>query len=303
MKKICSFIVAFTLLTSKFYNINAYAQDIDYDTTMKQDLLSLFMAYPEDIIDIEKQDNGLVYLVMKSGNKIVYDDKKEKTQQEKLVNGDLQDMMEQVYPLEKIDDLMEENFDPGRIRVYSLLNEVYGSSREQIEKNLTNVNFAYQNYRFNKNNKAAENLDNASKKLLILAKTNTKIGPFINPSNGTFNYRIISGTGRLSPHAYGLAIDIASDKRDYWKWASREQGKARLLQYPDELVKTFEENNFVWGGKWGHFDILHFEYRPEIILKARYFGDNKGEKANWYEGVPCDETIKTYIEKIDKALS
>ena len=42
--------------------------------------------------------------------------------------------MEQIYPLEKIDDLMEENFDPGRIRAYSLLNEVYGSSREQIEK-------------------------------------------------------------------------------------------------------------------------------------------------------------------------
>ncbi|WP_283591358.1 M15 family metallopeptidase [Clostridium butanoliproducens] len=300
MKKICSLIIVFTLFISQFYNINVYAQNMDYDTTMKQDLLSLFMAYPDHLVDVEKQNNGLVYLVTKSGNKIVYDDKKEKTQQEKLANGDLQDMMEQIYPLEKIDDLMEENFDPGRIRAYSLLNEVYGSSREQIEKNLTNVNFAYQNYRFNKNNSAAESLDKVSKTLLELTKTNNKIGAFINPANGTFNYRIISGTGRLSAHAYGIAIDIASDKRDYWKWATRDQGKARLLQYPDELVKIFEENNFIWGGKWGHFDILHFEYRPEIILKAKYFGHSNKERANWYEGVPNDERIREYIEKIDK---
>lgn len=300
MKKICSFIIVFSLFISQFYNINAYAQNTDYTTIMKQDLLSLFMAYPDHIVDVEKQDNGLVYLVTKSGNKIVYDDKKEKSQQEKLANGDLQDMMEQVYPLEKTEDLMEENFDPGRVRSYLLLNEVYGSSREQIEKNLTNVNFAYQNYRFNKNNSAAESLDKVSKTLLELAKTNNKISSFINPANGTFNYRIISGTGRLSAHAYGIAIDIASDKRDYWKWATREQGKARLIQYPDELVKVFEENNFIWGGKWGHFDILHFEYRPEIILKAKYFGDNKEDKNNWYEGVPNDEKIKEYIEKIDK---
>ncbi len=91
------------------------------------------------------------------------------------------------------------------------------------------------------------------------------------PCSGTFNYRLISGTNRLSPHAFGIAIDLASDKRDYWKWASKEAGEKRLASYSNELVEIFENNGFVWGGKWSHFDILHFEYRPEIILKARYF--------------------------------
>jgi hypothetical protein len=21
----------------------------------------------------------------------------------------------------------------------------------------------------------------------------------------------------------------------------------------------------IWGGKWGHFDTMHFEYRPELL--------------------------------------
>ena len=25
----------------------------------------------------------------------------------------------------------------------------------------------------------------------------------------------------------------------------------------------------IWGGKWHRFDIMHFEYRPEIILQAK----------------------------------
>jgi hypothetical protein len=25
----------------------------------------------------------------------------------------------------------------------------------------------------------------------------------------------------------------------------------------------------VWGGKWWHFDTMHFEYRPELIAFAK----------------------------------
>ena len=135
----------------------------------------------------------------------------------------------------------------------------------------------------------------------MLSKTIGGIGSILYPASGTYNYRVISGTGRLSPHSYGIAIDLKSDKRDYWKWSSDKQGKERLKDYPKELVEAFEKNNFVWGGKWGHFDILHFEYRPEIILKARYFG-NFNNNSTWYEGVPLDDTTKKYIEIIDNSL-
>ena len=197
---------------------------------------------------------------------------------------------------------MEENFDPGRSRVYELLSEVYGSSRKDIESKL--INLGYPNYQFNSSNKAAESLKVVMKELIPIAKENHSIGNCIFPASGTYNYRLIAGTNQLSPHSYGIAIDLAVNKKDYWKWSSKADGDKRLSSYPSEIVEVFERNNFIWGGKWGHFDIMHFEYRPEIILKTRYFKDNKKdtEKA-WYDGVPLDDVfIKNSIEKINQEL-
>ncbi|NUM57423.1 MAG: M15 family metallopeptidase, partial [Bdellovibrionaceae bacterium] len=27
----------------------------------------------------------------------------------------------------------------------------------------------------------------------------------------------------------------------------------------------FESEGFIWGGKWNHYDTMHFEYRPELF--------------------------------------
>jgi hypothetical protein len=32
---------------------------------------------------------------------------------------------------------------------------------------------------------------------------------------------------------------------------------------------VFEKHGFVCGGKWYHFDTMHFEYRPEIIAASQ----------------------------------
>jgi hypothetical protein len=39
-------------------------------------------------------------------------------------------------------------------------------------------------------------------------------------------------------------------------------------EIPWEIVEIFERHGFVWGGKWYHYDTMHFEYRPEIVLSA-----------------------------------
>ena len=301
MKKINIFIVCF-LIIFNIPTVNTKAtQDRDYKTEMKQDILILMLAYPEYIVGVEKKSDDEVYCVMKSGKKIIYDDKKQKSHEEKLTNPDLQDMLEQDYPLEKNNEIMDKNFDPGRARHYELLNEVYGSSKNAIEKNLIALKYGYTNYQFNSKNKANTSLEAALKEVIPMAKSRGDIGSILYPASGTFNYRVISGTGRLSPHSYGIAIDLKSDKRDYWKWSSEKDGNSRLLQYPKELIEAFEKNNFVWGGKWGHFDILHFEYRPEIILKAKYFG-NWNSSSKWYEGVPLEEATNKYIDIINNAL-
>ncbi|AGK96135.1 M15 family metallopeptidase [Clostridium pasteurianum] len=306
MRKIITFLMTALIIFSINCNTKALSKNSEepnYDLTMKQDLLILMMAYPEYVDNITRDSNNNVYLVVKSAKKILYDDKKTKSFEEKLNNPDLQDMLEQIYPLEPVTKLMDKNFDPGRSRVYGLTETVYGASRQQIEKNLTMVHTGYGSFQFNKNNKASEALNNSFKELRGMTNENKKIAAFLAHCSGTYNYRIIAGTGRLSPHAFGTAIDLASDRRDYWKWASREQGEKRLLSYSKEVVEVFEKNNFVWGGKWGHFDILHFEYRPEIILKARYFGKNQESDKLWYNGVPVEqENVKNFIEKIENAL-
>ncbi|MBU3111330.1 M15 family metallopeptidase [Clostridium lacusfryxellense] len=273
-----------------------------YNVTIKQDILCLMIAYPEHIINIDKK-NGFVYLVLKSGKKLLYDDKTHKTPENKLTNPDLQDTLEQTYPLTPIKTLMKDNFDPGRCRSYGLLTEVYGSSKQVIESKLSRVSFGSNNYQFNNSSNASTSLKEVMKQLIPLAQSNANVRKCLFPCSGTFNYRLISGTNRLSPHAYGIAIDLASDKRDYWKWASKSEGEKRLASYSNELVEIFEKYGFVWGGKWSHFDILHFEYRPEIILKSRFFANSIDSKKHWYEGAPTDQNdVKKIIEKVDKIL-
>ena len=134
----------------------------------------------------------------------------------------------------------------------------------------------------------------------VLLKSEPNIYNFVYPVNGTYNYRVIAGTSQLSPHAFGIAIDLKSNPHDYWRWATKEQGQSRLASYPQNLVQAFEEQGFIWGGKWAHFDFLHFEYRPEIVIKSKYMVKKAGD--TWYEGYPDTATIQGYIAKIDKAF-
>lgn len=274
-----------------------------YETTMKRDILCLMIAYYEYIAGLEKKEDDKVYVVMQSGNKILYDDKTEKNFKQRLENPDLQDMMDQIYPVIPINKIMDENYDPGRIRSYPILKEVYGNDRNEIEKNLVNVTVGYKKYPFNKMNSATRELSQVMKELAELSKNDWKISTNVYPSSGTYNYRYIADTNRLSPHAFGIAIDLKRDKRDYWKWASKEQGEARIKEYPKKIVEVFERHNFVWGGKWSHFDILHFEYRPEIVLKAKYFSDKVADNDPWYEGVSLNnKKTREYIKLIEEVL-
>lgn len=278
-------------------------QPCNYNINMKRDLLCLIMAYPEHIINIENNKDGRVYIVMKSGNKILYDDKRNKNFNEKLSNPDLQDMLEQTYPLSSSGKLMPDDFDPGRIRVYALFKEVYGSSKNQVEDNLISIKTGYGSCTFNKNNGAAKALEGAMMDIKSLIDSNKGLYGFVFPTMGTFNYRLISGTNMLSVHSFGTAIDFATSKWDYWKWAKKEQGQKRLGTYPKEIVEAMENHGFIWGGKWGHFDIMHYEYRPELIIKAKYFSKEPEKGKLWYEGVPLeDDNTKKYIELIEKVL-
>lgn len=264
----------------------------------KRDILCLMIAYPSYIKDVEYKD-GYIYILMRSGEKILYDDKKNKNFEEKILNADIQDMMEQIYPIGNSFKLMDENFDPGRARCYPFFKSIYGRNKSEIEKNLTIVKTPFGSFQFNKNNNADVSFEKVMRDIYILKQDNN-INKFILPISGTYNYRNIAGTNNLSAHSFGIAVDLSANKDDYWRWTNREKGSKRIEIYPKKVVLEFEKNNFIWGGKWGHFDIMHYEYRPEIILKAKYFSNYSNGEA-WYGSISYDK-YKEYIDKIDKAF-
>jgi len=79
-------------------------------------------------------------------------------------------------------------------------------------------------------------------------------------------------------HSFGMTIDINIKYSNYWRWAvadKTEDGKRPIIyknRIPLEIVKIFEDNGFIWGGKWYHYDTMHFEYRPELIAISKAAG-------------------------------
>lgn len=85
--------------------------------------------------------------------------------------------------------------------------------------------------------------------------------------SGAFHWRAIKGTKRLSLHSFAVAVDVGVERSDYWRW-TKPDAQGRYVwrnRIPLEVVEVFERHGFLWGGKWYHFDTMHFEYRPELL--------------------------------------
>jgi hypothetical protein len=101
-------------------------------------------------------------------------------------------------------------------------------------------------------------------------------------SAGGFAWRGISDTRGRSFHSMGLAVDLLPrgwrNRKIYWNW-EKNKGNPGWMMIPVEerwmpplpVVEAFEEEGFIWGGKWPVWDNMHFEYRPELILGRAMF--------------------------------
>ncbi|MEE0933592.1 MAG: M15 family peptidase [Clostridium sp.] len=221
--KIICFVMILLVIPYKVYGITI--EESKYITHVKQDLLVLMLAYPEQIIDIEKDSNDSIYIVMKNGKKILYDDKKEKTYDQKFFNADLEDTLSDIYPLNMIDKVMDDNYDPGRIRNYGFLGAMYGESKSEIEKNLKSISTYYGTVMFSTVNKASEELKAALNDIANTLQRGSRDESYVAPLSGGYNYRHIQDTGLLSAHAYGISIDLNRNDSDYWKWVSKKEAK------------------------------------------------------------------------------
>ncbi|MDR2537639.1 MAG: M15 family metallopeptidase [Treponema sp.] len=99
-------------------------------------------------------------------------------------------------------------------------------------------------------------------------------------SIGAWNWRNIAGSASRSFHSYGTAIDLlmktVPGKETYWLWTQQKGVDFRAVPEEDKLnpprsvVCVFEDEGFIWGGKWATYDTMHFEYHPELIYLSFY---------------------------------
>lgn len=218
-------------------------------------------AYPLDIVAI---DTGA--LVFASGTRLPLDDELDKTFEQRLESTDPQDMFHDPYPWGSDIAQPARNFDPGRYRTDALFKEIYGATRSAVGAQLVEVTWlagsAPTRVPVHRKYGIAERLTRISASLEALGPD---MLPYLRAPAGSFNWRPIAGTDRMSAHSYGIAIDINVDFADYWRWAG---GGAEPSEYrnriPKPIVDAFEAEDFIWGGRWYHYDTMHFEFRPEL---------------------------------------
>lgn len=157
---------------------------------------------------------------------------------------------------------------------------LWGRSEGEIREHGRSIRFL--DHRMFVNELLIDPLAAVERDILAAASRSTEVADWLEDLDVTYSfiYRRIDGSPTRSHHAWGLAIDLVPSTYDgrhvYWRWSRDldEEGwdeipMAQRWSPPRRVVEIFERHGFVWGGKWAHFDTIHFEYRPEILLYNR----------------------------------
>jgi len=243
-----------------FCFVSAFAQD-----TIPLAAKKLIKCYPDFISGFS--DNHLLF---KDGSRILWDDGiKNKSFKALLEKPDLKDMFGQAYMAGELKSPPPKNFDPGRVRNETFFMKVYGSTEKQVSQRLTEITWCPKLVGRKIRITTVNGID---KKLVQISKEldeHPELKKYLTNIGGTFAWRNIAGTDRHSMHSFGMTIDINTAYSDYWQWACKCTNEDAVFTYknriPQNIVDLFEKYGFIWGGKWYHFDTMHFEYRPELI--------------------------------------
>lgn len=180
----------------------------------------------------------------------------------------------------------EENRKNGAIEPPFLYDIIYDTTdRVHIESHIKKLSFLGKGVNLNETLKEA--LARVEEKVKYLAESGKEeeregLREFLKTLNKVdgFNYRTVRDTQSRSFHCTGHAIDILPKgyykKNIYWLWRKQNVGEEWYLTPLEDrwsppicVIKAFEEEGFIWGGKWIVWDNMHFEYRPEIIVYNR----------------------------------
>ncbi len=225
----------------------------------------LISVYPDFIAGFANNQ-----IILKDGSKLTWDDGiKNKSFKALLESPDLKDIFTWRYEKGLLKSSPPVNFDPGRIRNEAFFLKMYGATEKEVRKNLTEITWCP---KLVGQKVMVTKINGVDKKLLQISREldeHPEWKKYLTPIGGTFTWRNINGTNRHSMHSFGMTIDINTTYSDYWQWACKCTNENAVVKYknriPQGIVDIFEKYGFIWGGKWYHFDTMHFEYRPEMI--------------------------------------
>lgn len=210
--------------------------------------------------------DGALWATLPNGQALPYDDGKPKSAEALLETPDLQDMFTQRYQKGPIKPVTSEQEDPGRIRVDALFSARYGMTEKQIPV----VAFLLFGHRLRVHRLVEPAFVRLRARLTELTKKDPSLQPYLEGLGGTFVWRNIAGTNRRSAHSYGVSLDINVKRSHYWRWQRPPSPLRWQNQIPQPIVDAFEAEGFIWGGRWYHYDTMHFEYRPELLDPSCY---------------------------------
>ena len=223
---------------------------------------ALLWAYPDFITGYE---NG--HLLLSDGTTMAYDDGREKTFEQKLDDADPEDMFAFTYDQSGAAPGYLQ--DAGRSRCETLFKKMYGASESQVRQKLVRVQWFGESVMFTPVNGAADSLRAVAADIAAHPEYQ-QLHPYLK-SSGSFLWRKVRGANRQSAHSYGMTIDIGVSHSDYWLWKNPGKRETDRIVYanrmPRTLVDIFERHGFIWGGRWYHYDTMHFEYRPELLYR------------------------------------
>ncbi|HXC57047.1 MAG TPA: M15 family metallopeptidase [Rhizomicrobium sp.] len=219
----------------------------------------LVRAYPDFLASHDGQ-----WLVLKDGRRFpISDGRSNKSFDELVEHADIDDMFYADYPAGGAATAPATNFDPGRVRYEPLFNAMYGDcERGEVEPRMRSIAWLPRHGGGHVAITTANGVDKALEAAVAeLDQLPDRFMKYLVPNSGTYNCRKIAGSTSRSVHAWGAAIDINSAASDYWRWSP----KGWHNRIPVEIARIFERHGFIWGGRWYHYDTMHFEYRPELI--------------------------------------
>lgn len=225
---------------------------------------ALVAAYPDHLASHNGRE-----IVWRDGTRMaVSDGRTDKTFQELLNSPDIDDMFAFPYVAGAEPSAPGQEQDPGRIRYEPFFKKMYGDCKAGARLPLARVAWVPG---FRGGTLKVTTVNGVDRALAAVSADLEKLGrsfaKYLIPSAGTYNCRVIAGTRRLSVHAFAAAVDVNVKFSHYWKW-SKPDAHGRYAwnnRIPKAIVDVFERHGFIWGGRWYHYDTMHFEYRPEFL--------------------------------------